>query len=376
MKKVLLTATVQSHIAQFHNPLITMLKENGYEVHIAARNNLAEKNGLEINNVDKIFDIPFDRSPTNKNNILAYKKLKQIIDNSSYDVIHCNTPVGGVITRLAAKKARKKGSKVFYTAHGFHFYKGAPKKNWMIYYPIEKWFARYTDKLITISKEDYNTAIQRKFKTTVEHIHGVGANTDKYFLPTTELKKNLRIEEGYSDEDFICVCTGELNDNKNQILVLKAVSLLVKKIPNLKLILAGNGPKEDYLKNAINEMNLNKHVSMVGYITDLERYVMMSDLVISASLREGLGLNLIEAMICGKPIIGSLNRGHKELIHNMENGILVDSKEENEFAESIMKFYSNEKLRLMMSKNARLYSSKYIDKNVLIELAKIYNFHI
>ena len=376
MKKVLLTATVQSHIAQFHKPLINMLKQNGYEVHIAAKDNLVEKNGLQLNEPDKVFNIPFDRSPLSKNNIIAYKQLKQIIDNTSYDVIHCNTPMGGVITRLAAKKARKKGTKVFYTAHGFHFYKGAPKKNWMIYYPIEKWFARYTDKLTTISEEDYNTAVQRKFKTTIEHIHGVGANTDKYFLPTSELKKNLRIEEGYGDEDFICICTGELNNNKNQIVVLEAVSLLIAKIPTLRLILAGNGPNYDYLQDAINNMNLNKYVKMVGYVTDLERYVMMSDIAISASIREGLGLNLIEAMICEKPIIASLNRGHKELVNHNENGILIDSREGKDFAMAIMKLYSNEEIRLNMSKKARLHSSKYTQRKVLLELEKIYDIHI
>lgn len=372
MKKVLLTATVQSHIAQFHKPLINMLKENGYEVHVAARDNLEEKNGLQLNEPDKVFNIPFDRSPLSKSNVIAYKQLKQIINNTSYDIIHCNTPMGGVITRLAAKKARKKGSKVFYTAHGFHFYKGAPKINWMIYYPIEKWFARYTDKLITINKEDYNTALKKKFKTKIEHIHGVGANTDKYFLPTSELKKNLRIEEGYNQDDFICICTGELNNNKNQIVVLEAVSLLIARIPTLRLILAGNGPNYDYLQEAINNMNLNKHVKMIGYVTDLERYVMMSDIVISASIREGLPLNIIEAMICGKPVVASLNRGHRELVHDKKNGFLIDSLEGEDFAKAIKELYCNEEIRINMGKKSRMDSSKYMQEYVLLELEEIY----
>ena len=136
-KKVLITATVQSHICQFHKPLVKMLHENGYEVHTAARDNLAEKNGLKLDFADKVYNVPFSRSPVSKNNIKAYKVIKEIIAENDYDIIHCNTPMGGVVTRLAAKKQRKNGIKVIYTAHGFHFYKGAPLKNWLFYYPVE-----------------------------------------------------------------------------------------------------------------------------------------------------------------------------------------------------------------------------------------------
>ena len=136
-----------------------MLHEYNCEVHVAARDNLAEKNGLKLDFAEKVFDVPFSRSPKSKDNIKAYKQLKKIIDEGQYDVIHCNTPMGGIVTRLAARKARKNGTKVFYTAHGFHFYKGAPKKNWIVFYPIEKFFANhYTDKLITITNEDYDLA--------------------------------------------------------------------------------------------------------------------------------------------------------------------------------------------------------------------------
>jgi glycosyltransferase EpsD len=128
MKKVLLTATVQSHIAQFHKPLIDLFHNNGYEVHVAAKNNLSEKNGLKLDNIDSVFDLPFDRSPFSLNNIKAFVALKRLIEDNNYDIINCNTPVGGVLTRLAAKNVRRNGTLVCYTAHGFHFYKGAPLK--------------------------------------------------------------------------------------------------------------------------------------------------------------------------------------------------------------------------------------------------------
>ena len=144
--KVLLTATVQSHICQFHKPLVEVLHAHGCEVHVAARNNLAEKNGLKLDFVEKVFDIPFSRSPKSKDNLKAEKMLKQIINEDN-------------------------------TAHGFHFYEGSPKKNWMIYYPIEKYFSRKNDTLITITHEDYRLA-KKKFHCQVEHIHGVGVDEE------------------------------------------------------------------------------------------------------------------------------------------------------------------------------------------------------
>lgn len=168
MLKILMTATVQSHICQFHRPLIEMLRENDeVEIHVAAKDNLSEKNGLKLDFADKVFDVPFSRSPKSIDNVKAYKKLKKIIQSEQYDIIHCNTPMGGIVTRLAASNVRTANPKIFYTAHGFHFYEGAPKKNWLIYYPIEKIFSHRTDKLITINKEDYELASE-KFDCVVE----------------------------------------------------------------------------------------------------------------------------------------------------------------------------------------------------------------
>ena len=165
--KVLLIATVQSHICQFHRPLAEILHAHGCEVHVAARDNLAEKNGLKLDFADKVFNVPFERSPFSEKNIAAYKALKQIMENEQYQVIHTNTPVGGVLGRLAARKQRRNGCKVLYTAHGFHFYKNGPQKDWMIYYPIEKFMCRFTDRLITICREDYVTSLGPRLRILI-----------------------------------------------------------------------------------------------------------------------------------------------------------------------------------------------------------------
>ncbi len=309
MKKVLLTATVQSHIAQFHKPLIEMLHENNYEVHVAARNNLAEKNGLSLETPDMIYDI--------------------------------------------------------------HFYSGAPLKNWLLYYPIEKWLANYTDKLITITEEDYKIAYD-KFNTSVYHVHGVGANYEKYYSYGMEKVNKLKSKLGYSNDQFILLCTGELNKNKNQSTIIRAVAEVVNDISNIKLLLAGNGPMEQALKSLVNELNLNRVVDFLGYRTDLENYVNICDVVISASYREGLPLNIMEGMLCGKPIISSNNRGHRELVKSGINGYIVSPNDIKGFSEYIEKLYKDNDVSEALGTAGKNIVRKFTVKNVVNELKYIY----
>lgn len=369
--KILLVATVQSHICQFHKPLVKMLHAHGCEVHVAARNNLAEKNGLKLDFVEQIFDIPFERSPFNRRNLAAYQQLKQIIDGGNYDVVHTNTPVGGIVGRLAARKARKNGCQVFYTAHGFHFFQGGSKKNWLIYYPIEKFMCRYTDELITITQEDFQLA-QNKFRVSVSHIHGIGANTDKYTTISAAESLTLRKELGFTPEQKLIICTGELNANKNQITAVRAMEDVVKQVPETTLLLAGNGATYDDLQSAISELGLTERVKLLGYHTDLEKYVEISDLVLSCSKREGLPLNIVEGMLCKKPIVASINRGHKELVQDGKSGYLVDAMDAASFASRITELLTDKALSNAFGEAGFTFAQTYTDQTVQSELEQIY----
>lgn len=367
-KKVLLTATVQSHIAQFHKPLAKMLHDNGYEVHVAARDNLAEKNGLKIDFADKVFDVPFERSPISPKNLKAYKEVKKIIDNGDYDFVHTNTPAAGVFTRLASKKARKKGTCVIYTAHGFHFYDGAPKKNWLIYYPIEKFCAGLTDKLITITEEDYALA-SKKFKTDVYHIHGVGANSSKFFVLNDEEKNEVRKELGIPEDTKVIVNVGELLPNKNQRTAILAMKKVVEKYPTAKLYIAGNGPELDNLTNLVKENGLGSNVKFLGYTLELNKYNNIAECSVACSFREGLPLNVMEAMLCENAVVASNNRGHRELVKDGVTGFIVGTTDVDAFADRIMKVLDNPTI---YSKSALEKAQLFTDKNVYKELENVY----
>lgn len=362
MKRVLIVATVQSHVGQFHKPLMRLLKDHGWEIHVAARDNLAEKNGLQLEYPDKVFNIPFQRSPFNPKNLEAYKQLKKILRENQYDVIHCNTPVGGILGRLAGRKYRKSGTQVFYTAHGFHFYQGAPKQNWLIYYPIEKWMSRYTDKLITITEEDYELA-KAKFHCPVFHIHGVGANSTKY-QPISQ-DEQIKRKKVMRLDGPVLVNVGELLPNKNQKTAILAMKQIIQCYPTARLLIAGNGPEKDNLEELARNEDLQDHVHLLGYTTQLQKYLQICDLEIACSYREGLPLNVMEAMLCGKPVVASKNRGHRELVLDGRTGHLVDPDDIAGYATAVSQVLSEPELYTEAAlRQAHLFSDVSVSKEL------------
>lgn len=369
--KALITATVQSHVVQFHRPLIELLHAHGYEVHVAAKNNLAEKDGIKLDFVERVFDVPFQRSPKSTDNFRAYKQLKCIIDDENYDIIHCNTPMGGVVTRLAARKARKSGTKVLYTAHGFHFYKGAPLKNWILYYPVESFFARLTDAVITINDEDYRLAAQR-FPTKVFHIHGAGVSSKRYHAVSLEERTQLREKLEIPQGAFSILCVGELNRNKNQIMVIKAVEMLAGQYPQILLLIAGNGRLQTDYEAYIARHHLESNIRMLGYCANLEEYQRIADIGVSCSIREGLPFNIMETMLSGNAVIATANRGHNELIQNGESGYIIPQGNIGQLVARIAELIENPDERKRMGEVGIVRVQPYISDNVVHELEKIY----
>ena len=307
MKKVLFVASVKIHIMSFHLPYLKWFKEQGYEVHVAA--NSQDDSGIP--SCDIFHNINFDRFPFKKNNIKAYNDLKEIIQENDFNIIHCHTPVASVLTRLAARTARN--TTVIYTAHGFHFYDGAPLLNWLIYYPVERFCAKFTDKLITINTEDYERAKKWSLRNNgkVYYVPGVGVDFSKFNssdIDVAKKKQELGIKEGAK----VILSVGELNENKNHEVVIRALAEIKEK--NFVYLIAGKGHLKDYLEKLIDDKGLQGNVKLLGYRTDINELLKITDLFVFPSKREGLGLALVEAMASGVNCIASDNRGSRDLL--------------------------------------------------------------
>ena len=370
--KVLYVATVvKTHIMEFHIPYLKMMKEMGWETAVAARNDYENPEDCVIPYCDTYYDIPFERNPFKLGNIKAYHMLKQIIDKGNYDIIHCHTPVGGVLTRLAATDARKKETKVFYTAHGFHFYKGAPAINWFVYYPIEKSLARKTDVLITINKEDYERAKSFKAKKVV-YIPGVGIDVNK-FSRIAENRAKKRDELGLKKDDFVLLSVGELIPRKNHSIVLEALGNMKRAgtLGNVQYLICGQGILDAELKEKANELGISNHVHFLGYRNDVLEIYGVAHLFIFMSIQEGLSVALMEAMASGLPVICSNIRGNTDLVENGVDGDVIDNNSVA-IVESIEKLRSNIELRDAYSHQELIKINRFDKHDILESVKKLY----
>ena len=310
------------------------------------------------------------RSPLKTENIKAMKELQHIISENNYDIVHCHTPVAGICARLACRKFRKNGLKVFYTAHGFHFYKGAPLKNWLLYYPAEKVCAHFTDVLITINQEDYKLAKRKMKAKRIEYVPGVGIDVDKFRNATVDRAEKRR-ELGIPEDAFLLISVGELNENKNHQVVIRALAQLNN--PQVHYMIAGNGELDKYLTGLAARLGVANQVHLLGYRRDVAELYKAADIDVFPSKREGLGLSAIEGMAAGLPLICSDNRGTREYMGRDSLGMVSDCLDSDKFADAIKSFYKNAESGIQTGKDASERAGHFSVEKVNREMMRIYD---
>ncbi len=369
MKKVLFTATVDSHILQFHIPFLKLFKDKGYEVHVATNGN------EEIPYCDVKHFIPFERNPLKINNIKAIFKLKKICDFEKFDIIHTHTPMGSVVTRLAANNSRKKyHTRVLYTAHGFHFFKGAPLKNWLLFYPVEKWLAKYTDTLISINKEDYELA-KKKFKKCkdIQYVPGVGIDNNKFdFIFSSSEINNLRNTLGITPKDFVMIYPAELSERKRQIWLINTLQEFISNHKDVHLLLPGKDSLNGKCQKLVKDLGLETQIHFLGYRKDIPNLLKSSNLALSSANQEGLPVNIMEAMYVGLPIVASNCRGNRDLVFDNKNGFLIELNDAERFNASILIIKTEDETYRRMSLANKELIKPYMLSNVMDDMKNIY----
>lgn len=383
MKRVLIVASVASMIDQFNMENIKLLLSLGYKVEVAA--NFENPGNMSIQKKElltaklkqmrvKIHQIDFSRNMKQvKNHLIAYKQLKKVVADNKIDIIHCHSPIGGAISRLVGKT---NNVKVIYTAHGFHFYKGAPLINWMLYFPIEYYLSKYTDQLIVINQEDYVRARKLFPIKNVHLVHGVGVDIQK--IENIEIdRQQKKLELKILNEQIVLLSIGELNDNKNHELVIDCLKDFNN--VNFKYLICGDGVLKEKLQAKIKQYDLEDKIELLGYRTDILELLKICDFFIFPSKREGLPVSIMETMACRVPVIGSKIRGNSDLIQDNINGFLFSLDDRKEFIQIITKFllkeYDEDDLNFI-KENAFKSVQNYSLKNVLDELKKVYHSEI
>lgn len=368
-KKVAFIATVYRHLEAFHIPFIKLLQDKGFEVHAYGALDFG-KEGLLRNNVI-CHDIPFKRNPFHLKNSKALIALVKSFEKEEYEMVHFHTPVASIIGRIAAKIARI--PYVIYTAHGFHFFEGASKISWLLYYPLEKVMARLTDALITINNEDFKRAKNFRVRDKVYFVPGVGVETKEFaFENEAKIKQNKRAELGLSDTDFVIVCVAELNDNKNQNQLIEAVQVLTRKYNEVKCLLVGVGESEQALKDKVKSLNLNNTIQLLGFRNDIPELLAAGDVIALLSKREGLPKALMEALAASKPIVSTDIRGSRDTVVDGVNGYLVPVSDVTATVNVFNALLSAPSELEKMGKQSKKMSFKYDLNNILFEMYHIY----
>lgn len=369
-KRILYVTTLSRTVNAFLMPHIEQLIRNGYIVDIACK----VDNPINITLINlgaKIYDVPFTRNPLDIRNIKAFKELIKIHNANRYNIVHVHTPIASIYGRLL--KLKDKNIKTIYTAHGYHFYKGAPLLNWIVFYPIEKVMAKLTDVTVTINIEDYDITLKRIKPKKTYIINGVGIDMNKYKVINDIEKIRIRNSLSLSENDFLILMIAELNNNKNHIQMIKAMELLKDKYENIKVLFVGEGNLESTLKKEVEVRGLSNNVLFLGFREDINELINISDVGVVLSYREGLPRSILEFMACGKPVICTDIRGCHDLIIDKYNGFLIKNDDEVSLYERIISLYDNETLISEFKKNTQREIVKY---NINIILKKLYKLYV
>jgi glycosyltransferase involved in cell wall biosynthesis len=315
----------------------------------------------------KVFNIAFARNPFNKENYMAYKALKSLISRENYNIVHTHTPTASVCVRLACRDM--KNVKVFYTAHGFHFFTGAPIINWLLYYPVERWLSRFTDVLVTINQEDYQRATKSFKARRVAYVPGVGIDIERFRnVAIDKTAKRQEISVPYNA--LILLSVGELIKRKNHETIIKTIARLNE--ANIYYLICGSGQMEEYLRGLIAELGLEKQVILLGPRNDIKEICKIADIFIHPSFQEGLPVALMEAMASGLPCIASRIRGNTDLIQDVKGGYLCKPDDVDGFRQAIERLAADESTRRLMGEYNQDKIMDFDISRILLEMKSLY----
>lgn len=365
-KRILILSTVSRQFYLFEKLNIRILSQLGWEIHCAAN---FEDQSKELDDLPIIrHQIDFDRSPFSFNNLKAIHQVFSVLRYFKIDLIHCHSPVGGAVARIAGMFFSK--IPVIYTAHGFHFYEGAPLINWLLYYPVELLLSKKTNSLITINKEDFNLA-QKFYSNKTYYVPGIGVNLEKYSTSfSNEENQIFRKEFGIPNDSTIFLSIGELIPRKNLETAIKAFSAL--EYENAHLLICGKGQLSISLYELAKKIGVLDRIHFLGFRKDIPYILRNCDVFIFPSFQEGLPVSLMEAMATGLPVICSEIRGNVDLI-DRNGGFLINPIDLVSFTNAMSFLCQNREARISMGINNKQKMNYFSEEAVELIMYKIYS---
>lgn len=341
MKLLIVANYAKEHINKFHLSTIAKFRAEGWQVDVACNAD------APIPGADHVYHLPAGRNPYHPRTLTCIRKLKKILAENHYDAVHCHTPTGQLVGVAAFDSLRNQiGGKLIITFHGLHYYRGSSALSKLLI-PTDKYITRHADYVFSVNREDLEFMQKHGYRLKNSSFCPPSVKTEKFsdadFFRAQ--RTETRREFGLTDEHFVLSYVAELNKNKNQTLLLDALAILKQRMPNARLLLIGPDHSDGKMQRAIEKRSLQNEVICAGWRDDVCRLLSACDIYTASSIREGFGVNLIEAALCGIPVIATDNRGHREIITDGENGYLVPLRNPLLLAERVEALAADPKLR-------------------------------
>ena len=316
--RLLYVTTVELTLRAFLLPYADHFRRRGWTVDALARG--ASTSPSLVGHFDAVHDVEWSRSPWRLDNFTrSLRRVREVVRAGRYDLVHVHTPVAAFLARAALRGLRRtgRGPRVVYTAHGFHFYRGAPPARAALFRGAERLAGRWTDGLLVINPEDHAAALERRIVTDERRVWlvpGVGVDTTTLAAERidADVVARTRAALGIPTQARVLLFAGEFNPGKRQRQAVAALARLGR--ADVHLVCAGEGPLRQATRELADSLGVGGQVHLPGFRTDVPALMRMADALLLLSEREGLPRSVLEAMALRVPTIGTRVRGIRDLL--------------------------------------------------------------
>ena len=304
-----------------------------------------------------IYIVPMVREVEAKKDIKSIIKVRKILKQIKPDIVYLHSSKAGAIGRIALAFNFK--TKILYNAHGWYFNAQISDKKKKLFALIERILAIKTDKIINISKSEYDSAL--KYKIAPEKKMCIIENGIDFtkFQNNDKYREETRKKYDITENEIVIGVVGRLTEQKDPITMIKAFELVNKENKNTRLMYVGSGELEEEVKQFAKEHDILDKVIITGWVDNVEKYIPAFDIAVLPSKWEGFGLVLIEYMACNKPIVATNVGGIKNIVKDVENGLLFEKENEQQLHNAIKKYIANREFVKNRIERNRKYMKKY-----------------
>jgi glycosyltransferase involved in cell wall biosynthesis len=248
-------------------------------------------------------------------------------------IVHTHTAKAGTLGRVAARLARVPVVVHTYHGHVFHGYFSPAKTRFFL--AVERWLARGTDRLLTVSENVRQELLNLGIGTSERlRVMPLGLDLDR-FLSCEGSQGQLRAELGIDPQALLVGIVARLVPIKRHECFLQAAAEVAQKHSGCQFLVVGDGERRVELEHLVRRLALDGRVRFLGWRQDLERIYADLDLVVLTSANEGSPVSLIEAMAAGKPVVATRVGGVPDLVEDGVTGLLVPPEAPAALAEAI-----------------------------------------